>query len=103
MPNEQQPSPREALELQKIRQDLRYGTISLYLSIIGSGVLLTGVAFDRVKATAKVKFHQALMKYLAEKPSERPNEYFSALAMQITFACKTKIDPREVEKQRAIP
>ena len=159
-------SEKDVLEMEKLRQDLRHGKIGLYLSILGTALLLIGLGVDRVKALeqrriesdlrarelrmaiftekkatylaltdaactiagcrtyedvekasvefnklyygrahiiaegdptvfeAKVEFHKALVKYLAEKPSVSPENYFKQLAMAVTFACKPNIDPR---------
>lgn len=46
---------------------------------------------------AKVEFHEALVKYLEDKPCILPEEYFSSFAMEVTFACKPNIDPRSLE------
>jgi len=45
---------------------------------------------------AKIKFHDALKKYLDEKPSEPPEGYFNLLAMDVTAACKPHIDPHSM-------
>jgi len=45
---------------------------------------------------AKRKFHDALKKYLDEKPSEPPEGYFNLLAMDVTAACKPNIDPHSI-------
>lgn len=45
---------------------------------------------------AKIAFHTALVKYLADKPSISPESCFAGLAMDVTFACKPNIDPRSL-------
>jgi hypothetical protein len=162
-------SEKESLEIQKLRQDLRHGKITLYLSILGSTILLVGLAIDRSRTLeqrkietrvrerelglavftekkqaylaltdaacaiaacrgyedvekasaefnklfygrahiiaegdekvvqAKIAFHNALVKYLDERPSDPPEKYFRSLALDVTFACKPNIDPRTLK------
>jgi hypothetical protein len=169
MKSEQIQSEKEALELKKLRQELLHGKITLYLSILGSVLLLIGLAVDRARSlaqrktendlrerelrlaifserkqaylaltdaacalaacrnyqevekagaeftklyygrahiisegdpkveNAKIALHKALQKYLAEEPTDSPEDYFWSLAMDVTFACKPSIDPRTLK------
>ena len=62
----------EELKIQQLRQELIHGKVRLYLSILGSVILLAGVAFERYKAFEQRKteidsvlFNQRREAYLA--------------------------------------
>ncbi|HEX8489906.1 MAG TPA: hypothetical protein VF626_02710 [Chthoniobacterales bacterium] len=45
----------------------------------------------------KIDFRKALATYLKERPSEAPDAYFEGLALDITDACKSHMDPRSLD------
>jgi hypothetical protein len=52
---------------------------------------------DTEVITSKIAFHTALKKYLVEKLSESPEEYFGSLALDITTACRKHINTENLE------
>jgi hypothetical protein len=85
MPSEATQSEKETLEIQKLRQELRHGRVTLYLSILGSVLLFVGVAIDRLK-THEQRKHEFELAQFSQKLSRMSSvtEEFDRLLGQTT-------------------
>jgi hypothetical protein len=94
-PDSSLPIEKLTLEVRKLRQDIRFGKITIGLSMLGTCLLLAGIALDRMKVHAQREREISLALY-----TQRREAYLALIeSASAIAACSSYNEVREAAKK----